>query len=643
MCGIAGVIDYQGRAIAEDRLLAARDALMHRGPDDQGIQRYTSDNFTVALVHTRLAVIDTSNAGHQPFADPAGRYPLVYNGEIYNFEDIRKELSDRYSFRTHCDTEALHAAMIHWGDKALARLNGIWAFAFFDLSQRRGWLARDPFGVKPLYYAVESSGRLAFASELRALLPLLSDTSSLRIDSTALHQYLALGFIPHPRTIYEGIRKLPPGCLLEITPQGPREPAVYYRFNPVTDEPCDYEEAGKQLRRRIAAAVRAQRFADVPLGAFLSGGLDSSVVVAELAEAGGPRVRTFAIGYADHPHYDETRYARLVANRFGTEHHEFKLTFNDVLNAMPALHNHLAEPFADASLIPTSLVSFHTRRHVTVALSGDGGDELFAGYWRYLGHYYLQRYRGIPAVFRRWLIEPLLAIAPSAKSGRILNRIRQARKLLRGNHDDPFERHAAWSMLGEREAIASLMNASSEIHLAKDLRDARDSVAPDANESDPLAALLYADLRFSLPADMLFKVDAASMLHALEVRVPLLDRAVAEFAAPLPSRYKINRTHRKRLLRDAYRDILPAEILDRPKMGFEVPIGEFFRGPLREAYQDIVSANTLADLGLNLQSAVATWNEHQSRRQENADILYALFVLCSWKRNSRPANIQKPE
>lgn len=633
MCGIAGVIDFRGREIAQDRLLAAREAVAHRGPDDRGLWRHASDRFFAALVHTRLAVLDTTDAGHQPFADPSGRFHLAYNGEVYNFADLRRSLEGRYPFRTQCDTEALHAALIHEGTAALGRLNGIFAFAFVDAAEHRALLARDPFGVKPLYYAFDDD-RLVFASEMGAILPLLDDPSGLDIDREALHLFLSLGFIPHPLTVYRGVRKLGPGCLLALDPGGGPNVSRYHRLAPAAP-PADYGDASRELRGRIGAAVAAQRIADVPLGAFLSGGLDSSVVVAELARSVTGPLKTFSIGYADQPQYDETRYARLVAERFDTEHHEFKLTARDVLEEIPALLDHLAEPFADASLIPTSLVSRHTRGHVTVALSGDGGDELFAGYWRYLGHRYIERYRRIPSILRRGLVEPLLRAAPSAKSSPLLNRIRQARKLLRGDFEDPFDRHAAWSRLAEAEVIDSLVPGPAGVSLAEMLLAAVRDLAPDHRAIDPLTPILLADLAFSLPADMLFKVDAASMRHALEVRVPLLDTSVVELAAGLPIEWKMGGGAQKRILRDAYRDVLPVEVLERGKMGFEVPIGEFLRGPLRDAWQEAVRDDVLQDLGLRPDTARAIWSDHQARRHERADILYALFVLCRWEQNRR--------
>ncbi|MBN1491578.1 MAG: asparagine synthase (glutamine-hydrolyzing) [Phycisphaerae bacterium] len=636
MCGIAGVIDYSGRPVEAQALAAARDALAHRGPDDSGLWRHEADGFFAALVHTRLAVLDPSPAGHQPFADPAGRYHITYNGEIYNFHDLQDELAGDYAFRTQCDTETLLAALIRWGPEALGRFNGMWAFAFVDLAGRAGWLARDRFGIKPLYYATGHGGAgasatwLAFASEMRALVPLLRERGvSLEIDREALRLYLSLGFVQHPLTIFRGIRKLAPGHRLAFANGRIEPPERFYRIPAAS--PPDYETAQVELRTRLAAAVGARRLSDVPLGAFLSGGLDSAVVVAELARHSGSRVKTFSIGYADQPQYDETRFARAVAERFGTEHHEFRLTPTDVLGAIDPLLEHMAEPFADSSLIPTSLVSYHTRQHVTVALSGDGGDELFAGYWRYRGHDYLRRYRRLPAPLRRWLIEPLLAAAPAAKSSGWLNRLRQARKLLRAGSDDPFECHAAWSRLAEVGVVEDLCPEGGGIDLAERLRDAGRGLGPDAGQPDALSAILLADLAFSLPADMLAKVDTASMFHSLEVRVPMLDPAVVQFVAGLPIEYKRRGGQQKRILRDAYAGLLPPEVLRRRKMGFEVPIGEFMRRELREAYLDTVRDSTLRELGLTPSVASSLWQEHQSRRAERADVLYALFVLCRWR------------
>jgi asparagine synthase (glutamine-hydrolysing) len=351
-------------------------------------------------------------------------------------------------------------------------------------------------------------------------------------------------------------------------------------------------------------------------------------------------VKTYSIGFADEPRYDESARARAVAQRFDTEHNEVMLTFADVLAALPDMLSHVGEPFGDASLIPTALVCREARREVTVALSGDAGDELFAGYWRYVGHHYLHKYRLLPAAVRNWLVEPLLARLPVGKGGVLSNRTRQMRKMLRADSDDALVRHLAWAQILAPEA-ADLFARDEERAASADLllsvyRAAADGSAEDAGESDPLRRILRADLRVGLVGDMLHKVDIASMRHSLEVRVPLLDVNVVEYVSGLPSSYKLAGTATKRLLRDAYRDVLPAEVLERAKMGFELPIGEFLRGPLREIFHDVVRRETLESVGpLNHTAVTRLYDDHVNRRGEHADILYAVMGLCWWARHRR--------
>ena len=385
----------------------------------------------------------------------------------------------------------------------------------------------------------------------------------------------------------------------------------------------------------LEAAVDRQCIADVPLGAFLSGGLDSSAVAACMTRRGGPPVKTFSIGYADHPRYDETNYARLVARHLGTEHHEFRLTFADVLAAVEPMLNHLGEPFADSSLLPTTVVSRHTRQHVTVALSGDGGDELFGGYWRYLGHHYLGRYRRLPALLRRGVLEPLLRLVPDARSTRGLDRLRQMRKLLRGDLPDPMERHLAWARFMDAGLAGELLGrerASGGFAIIQSIYREAASGGQWTSDGDPLQRILLADLGVGLPNDMLFKVDTASMYHALEVRVPLLSADLVRYVTGLPLEYKITGTTGKRILRDAVRDLLPAQVLTRPKMGFEVPIGEFLRNELRDTYASVVTPDALGEFGIDAAAAGRAFDDHLHRRHDRTELLWSLLVLCWWKR-----------
>jgi asparagine synthase (glutamine-hydrolysing) len=452
MCGIAGIIDFRGRDIAEGLLWGLCQSLAHRGPDDAGIWRHRACGFSVGLAHSRLAVIDPSPEAHQPMTDPTGRRAITYNGELYNYRQLREKL--RAAFRTASDSEVALYACLAWGPAAVERFDAMWALAFVDTVENTGYLSRDPFGIKPLYY-VYHDDRLLFASELSALgcIPDLPTD----IDPDALACYLNLGYVPHPRTIYRRVRKLPPGHQLRFDASGPQEPQRFHRLAAPPETPLPYPDAVGELRQRIESAVIGQRIADVPLGAFLSGGLDSSIVVACLSRGSDAPVKTFSIGYADHPRYDETDYARMVARHLDTEHHAFRLSFKDILETVEPMLDHLGEPFADSSLLPTALVSKCTRQHVTVALSGDGGDELFGGYWRYLGHHYLSRYRRLPAFLRKVFIEPVLGRLPAARSTRWLDRLRQARKLVRGDLPDPINRHLAWARYMDDSLAAELL------------------------------------------------------------------------------------------------------------------------------------------------------------------------------------------
>ncbi len=637
MCGFAGIIDFQGRSIDIDRLRAAQGQLGHRGPDDRDLFIREASRFSVGLAHTRLAVIDPSPHARQPMRDGDERSVLVFNGEIYNFRELARELPELDA--TDSDTHVLlHACLAH-RERILPRLDAMFAFAWINLRTHEGFLARDPFGIKPMYYAIHDD-RLFFASELKALLR-LGDLPT-DIDSRALGLYLNLGFIPHPFTIYRNIFKLSPGHHLSFDASGPRSPERVFQLDPPLAEPPPFDEAAAELRERISRAVARQTIADVPLGAFLSGGLDSSIVVACLAEHADHTPKTFSIGYPEHPMYDESAYARRVAEHFGTEHHHLPVTFDDVIATVVPMLDHLGEPFADSSLIPSAILSRHTREHVTVALSGDGGDELFGGYWRYLGHHYLDRYHRLPAVVRGTLIEPLLRLAPEGKSNRLFDRVRQFRKLLRGDHPDPLQRHLAWARNLSTAQSAKLFNEDMAERIEAGLRDVITTAAKalqpaGAPAPEGLAAILQADLSLSLPADMLFKVDTASMAHSLEVRVPLLDIGVVRYAASLPVEYHIQGTDTKRLLRHAFADMLPESILRRRKMGFEVPVGEFLRVELNDLYRQTVTPDTLRELGLNPDAAVALHKQHLARKQDHTPLLWSLLTVCHWWQKARHA------
>ncbi len=679
MCGICGIVEFGAAGLTDDALEKACAALRHRGPDHCGT--WLSADRRVALGATRLKVLDPSAKADQPLHRHE-RFHLVYNGEVYNFREIRAELAALgETFVSDGDTEVVLAACAQWGIEAFNRFNGMWALCFYDSQRRTGFLSRDRFGVKPLMYALDG-GRLYFASELRALTQL--GNWDRQLHEPALIQHLMFGYIAHPATIYESARRLPPGHYLEFDAKGAREPVRFYavpdfksqisnlksEISDFKSPSPDYNEARDSLHRMLADAVVARRVSDVPIGAFLSGGLDSSIIVHELSETIGRPVETFSVGYADGPAlgrgvrraYDETGYARLAAEAFGTRHHELVLTQSDVLQAIPKILDHLGEPVGDSSIVPTTLLSQFARQFVTVALSGDGGDELFGGYWRYLGHNTLATYQRIPRFLRRALVEPMLALLASSRSSRVGNRVRQFRKLLRQTASPlhkggprgvglgdatgaALSRHVAWSRILAPEAEPALRNVAlaRECELAALLVAQQTAANPHplplslggrgVNGGDPLSAIFAFDLQYQLPADMLQKVDLASMMHSLEVRVPFLDYRVVEAALAMPASWKIERGLGKRILVDAYRGRIPDAILDRSKQGFEVPIGELLRGPLRETFHDVVDRSTVESLGLLSYSAIQSiYAAHATRRTDHADLLWALLSLCWWRR-----------
>ncbi|MEE9296775.1 MAG: asparagine synthase (glutamine-hydrolyzing) [Phycisphaerae bacterium] len=680
MCGIAGIVDFAGRGIEPGVLESACDSMRHRGPDDAGtwlegrrskVEGQRSEP-SAGFAATRLAVLDPTPAGHQPMTRDGGRFVIVFNGLIYNYRELREALARGFEkgfshqpLTTRCDTEVALAACAQWGPEALNRFNGMWALAFYDRRKGTGFLARDRFGIKPLVW-VEHERRLLFASEIRTLKRLGHWPD--HVNQAALVQYVRYGYVIHPQTIYEAVHRLPPATYVRFGPESVGTPVRYYepsmpdhgrlgcekgfshqRHSTFDIRHSTFVEAAHRVRRAVFESVARRRVADVPIGAFLSGGMDSSIVVAHLAELSSEPIQTFSIGWTDEQAYDETAYARMVAQRFGTRHHELKCRFDDVIDLLPSMLDHLGEPFFDSSILPTAIVSEFARRHVTVALSGDGADELFGGYWRYQAHGFYERYQRIPRWIRRRMVEPLIRSMASSKSSMMGDRVRQFRKMLRADvanpalalgariNDDALYRHMAWSQIlapEAREVLKQQEEADSEWRMAKSPISNRHSTF--GSPADPLNRILLFDLQNSLPCDMLHKVDLASMNHSLEVRVPFLDPEVVAVAVSLPSSMKTGRGGNKIILKEAYRDLLPEAVLDRPKKGFEVPIGEFLRHELREMFLDTVTKPLIESFELLDYHAVQrVYADHCARRGEHADLLFALLSLCWWRRGER--------
>jgi asparagine synthase (glutamine-hydrolysing) len=629
MCGIAGTIDVAGRPVSAEVLARACARMRHRGPDDAGTFIHHHATLSVGLAAVRLAIVDPTSASRQPMTVGDGRYVLVFNGEIYNQRALRRELeSGGWRFRTSSDTEVLAAWCAAQGPEGLGALNGMFALAFFDTVERCGFIARDRFGIKPLLVARHPRG-FCFASEMRALAAFCDWERA--VDHDALAHYLAFGYFAAPRSVYRDVTRVMPGDFHRFDAHGLHAGEAYSIPACTAPDLSDQAAVRTRLRGCIAEAVARRRMADVPLGAFLSGGVDSAIIATHLAEATTAAIPTFAIGFTDAPRYDETRHARRMADHLGSDHHELRLSFADVIATLPDMLDQAGEPFFDSSLIPTACVSRLARDHVKVCLSGDAGDELFGGYWRYLGHAAVDGYRQFPKWLRRGVCEPLLRACGASKRSSWGNRVRQFRKLLRAADETPMLRHLRWSALLDDRSAGVLRAPERFAGVLVEMAERFDRVG-DAGDGDFLNRILAFDLRHGLPGDMLHKVDLASMAHSLEVRVPFLDPEVVGLVEACPAAWKIDRGLRKRLLVESYRGIIPDEILDRDKMGFELPIGEFLRGELRALFMDTVTRDRVEALAILDHGAIMDiYATHCAGRGEHADLLFALLALCWWQ------------
>lgn len=630
MCGIAGVLLPQAtlpRAELEARLWAMTRAVRHRGPDDQDIW---TDGLA-GLAQARLAIIDLSAAANQPISSADGTVWLTFNGEIYNFAEIRADLEKRgYVFRSRGDAEVIANGWHAWGARVFDRLRGMFALALWDRRSRRLVLARDRLGKKPLYYAPTPHG-LLFGSEIKALLtwPGLARTPNL----AAIDQYLSLQYVPAPQTAFAGIFRVPAAHYLVVSPDPEgrwrdSEPVRYWRLpEPATARAGrPVAELERELVAHLDEAVRLRLIADVPLGAFLSGGIDSASVVAAMARVGGGRIKTFTIGFGD-ARFDETRYARMVAERYGTEHEEFVVK-PDAASVLPRLVWHYGEPFADPSAIPTYYVAELARRKVTVALNGDGGDEAFLGYSRYRAMRHLARLDRLPQ-WTRLALARLLACAPAGLQRDL--KLPQIRDVLEAPAAQAAQRYAG--------TIAFFADRDKEAGYGEAMRDrlghsALDLLAPYfAAAGGLLAGANWADLHTYLPDDLMVKVDVASMAHGLETRSPLLDHVLLEWAATIPVEVRMAGGRSKALLKRAMRPYLPRAVLHRKKMGFGCPIDEWLRTELKPLAYDTLLAAPARERGLLRPDYVRRLlDEHCSGRRNHHTRLWALLMLELWFR-----------
>jgi asparagine synthase (glutamine-hydrolysing) len=589
MCGITGIFAFNlvGKFNKIHTATATR-ALEKRGPDFQDV--YLDD--WVGLGHRRLSIIDTSSIAHQPMWDETNRYCIVFNGEIFNYKELKQDLVGKgISFFSQSDTEVLLKLYIHEKEKCLNKLNGFFAFCIYDRAEQSFFIARDRYGVKPLLY-VHDEHKFLFASEMKAIMQYGIEKE---IDYTSLYTYLQLNYIPSPNTIFKSVKKLLPGhyativnCKLSII--------NWYQipYSPLETSTITYDAAKEKLKSLLEASVQRRLVADVPLGSFLSGGIDSSVITG-IASKHKPDLHTFSIGFKDEPFFDETDYARLVANHFSTKHTVFSLTNDNLYEHVNSILDYIDEPFADSSAINVYILSKETRKHATVALSGDGADELLAGYNKHAAHY-----KVLHSGWKENLVaalHPIWRALPQSRNNPLANKARQLARFAEGMKLSSQERYWRWAGFSdEHQALNLLSDDSKQKIIREDYQTFKSSLLKSIPTKESINDILFTDTQLVLQNDMLTKVDLMSMANSLEVRTPFLDYELVNFIFSLPDDFKINSALRKRILQDAYKDFLPTELYNRPKKGFEVPLLKWFRKEMKSLIVDeLLSKKTIEE------------------------------------------------
>lgn len=621
MCGIAGIVNRNGRAVDAGVLARMCDAIRHRGPDGEG--HYL--NGSVGLTMRRLAIIDIKG-GQQPIHNADRTAWIIFNGEIYNYKELRERLEKLgHTFYTDSDTEAIIHAYDQYGSECPKHLRGMFAFAIWDERTEELFLARDRVGKKPLLYSIVN-GQLIFGSEFSALLQ--HPDISRDIAPEAIHYYLSFMCVPAPLTAYRSISKLEPGHSLRFTRAGDIKIERYWQpeFSPKAR--LSEEEAGERAVEILRDAVRVRLMSEVPLGAFLSGGVDSSAIVALMSEVSNEPVKTFSIGFEEQD-FSELHHARRVAEHVGADHHEF-IVRPDAMEVLPTLVEHYGEPYADSSAIPTYYVSRETRRHVTVALNGDGGDECFAGYERYAAMRLAERYRRLPGLMREGVIKQAVNLLPSSELRR--SKVRSVKRFLHSASLPPVERYLRWVSVLDRAAKDDLY--TNEFRHQMSGYDPASWLSPwfaQANGAGVVDASLLADTMTYLPNDLLVKVDIASMAVSLEARSPFLDHHVIEFAASLPEKFKLRGLTTKYLLKRVLKKLVPVENLNRPKMGFGVPVGHWFRNQMKGFLGETLLSEKALNRGYFKSDEVKRmFDQHTMGTRDYAHQLWTLLMLELW-------------
>ena len=633
MCGITGII--RNNPFQRDILETMTDTLSHRGPDDRGIFYQQKDSLCIGLGQRRLSIIDLSHQGQQPMSDSSKNYWITYNGEFYNYLEIKKELlSKGYKFKSETDTEVFLYGYIEYGTDVFNKINGMFAVAIWDNQKNELILARDRFGQKPLYYYLDYQG-ISFASELKSLLTL--PNISKEIDIKSLSKYLAFEYLPTPFSIIKGVNKLEQGSYLKLRfTKGSikKEHRTYWEINLRSNLDIVSSLSQTQLEEKIISllkkSIKRRLMSDVPLGVFLSGGIDSSSIVALLSEMMNPReIKTFSIGFEEKS-FNETNYASKIARIFKTDHHEQILNLDKMLQIFPEVIEKLDEPYADASIIPTYLLSKFTQKHVTVALGGDAGDELFAGYDPFLANYWANYYENIPRIIHDKIIHPLARKMPVSTENMSLDF--KIKHFLKGVYNEPAIRNQIWLGSYDKNKQKQLLSKEVLDNVVLDPFSQIENELSNQTFSDTTAEIAHMYQKFYLADDILVKIDRASMMNSLEARTPFLDVELAEFANSLPSHLKIKKTVRKYILKKALEGRLPKSILYRNKKGFGIPLAKWINKDLKKEIQSTFEPAKIKREGLFQSDYIQSLlKQHFSGKRDNRKEIWTLFMFEKWR------------